>query len=77
MKMSECRSCGEQIIWTVTSTGKKMPVDADTSSEGTFRLEESGDQMDVVAVFAKKGSEPELHVSHFATCPDRSSWRKS
>ena len=24
---SECRSCGEPIIWCLTAKGKKMPVD--------------------------------------------------
>jgi len=24
---SECRSCGEPIIWCLTARGKKMPVD--------------------------------------------------
>ena len=24
---AECRSCGEPIIWCVTKSGKKMPVD--------------------------------------------------
>lgn len=24
---SECRSCGEVILWCVTAKGKKMPVD--------------------------------------------------
>ena len=24
---SECRSCGEPIIWCITAKGKKMPVD--------------------------------------------------
>ncbi len=24
---SECRSCGEPIIWCITASGKKMPVD--------------------------------------------------
>ena len=24
---SECRSCGEPIIWCITAIGKKMPVD--------------------------------------------------
>lgn len=24
---SDCRSCGESIIWCITAKGKKMPVD--------------------------------------------------
>ena len=26
--MSKCKSCGAEIIWITTTTGKKMPVDA-------------------------------------------------
>ena len=29
MKLSECRSCHAPIVWTTTSNGKRMPVDAD------------------------------------------------
>ena len=28
--MSKCRSCGEEIVWLDTDSGKKIPVDADT-----------------------------------------------
>ena len=74
MKIDNCRSCGEPIVWTVTKNGKKMPVDAEASSEGTFALEDDG--RNVAAVFHPKGSAPDLHESHFGTCPDRDGWRK-
>lgn len=32
---SECRSCGEPIIWCVTESGKRMPVDVPTDDEPT------------------------------------------
>lgn len=28
--MSECRSCGEEIVWLKTDNGKNIPVDAET-----------------------------------------------
>lgn len=28
----KCRSCGADIIWTVTEAGKRMPVDPDGTS---------------------------------------------
>ena len=31
--MSECRSCGDEIVWMVTPNGKKIPVDAETVSD--------------------------------------------
>lgn len=30
---SECRSCGDPIIWCVTARGKKMPVDIPDGDE--------------------------------------------
>lgn len=32
---TECRSCGEPIIWCITSKGKKMPVDEPENDEPT------------------------------------------
>jgi len=29
-----CRSCGEEIVFVKTAAGKKMPIDADTWTEG-------------------------------------------
>ena len=48
---SECRSCGEPIIWCTTAKGKKMPVDVPEDDAPT--------------------------TSHFATCKDADTWRKS
>lgn len=30
LKVTECRSCGAEIVWMKTQKGKNMPVDADT-----------------------------------------------
>lgn len=32
--MPKCRSCGEQIIFLKTASGKNIPVDAETVTEG-------------------------------------------
>ena len=43
MKLSRCRSCGEPILWTITTNGKRMPVDAEPVaglSRG-FRIDET------------------------------------
>lgn len=34
MKTSRCRSCDAEIVWLKTATGKNMPVDASTVTEG-------------------------------------------
>lgn len=75
MRITECRSCGESIVWTTTSNGKRMPVDAEpvppNASAMLFRLVERGMDDEVLAQFVPSGQhdrEPELYVSHFATC---------
>lgn len=37
--MSVCRSCGAAIVWLETKSGKKMPVDAETASQGDTQFE--------------------------------------
>lgn len=77
MKLSHCSGCAAPIIWTVTSKGKAMPVDADPVSVGRgFRLEEhDGDE--VRAVFtAEPDAGEKLYVSHFASCPHANAFRR-
>lgn len=78
MREVPCRSCGAPMIWTVTSSGRRMPVDAEPSSLGTFALEEEGDLVLAVLVpNAAQDTSGQLHMSHFATCPQADDWRKS
>jgi hypothetical protein len=35
---SECRSCGEPIVWCITKNGKKMPVDIEDEGDWTMPL---------------------------------------
>lgn len=60
-KVAKCRSCGEYIVWVKTQAGNNMPVDADSFTEG-----------DELVYDAEAG-----HISHFATCPNADSHRKS
>jgi hypothetical protein len=73
MRISECRTCKAEIIWTVTTNGKKMPVDAEPDAAGTFVLTEG-----MNGVFAKVDnaySGPK-HQSHFATCAHAAEHRR-
>jgi len=92
VKLSRCRSCKEPIIWTVTSNGKRMPVDADpVKAARGFRIDEQlldeaqmgfdEDELrpgkDVVATFTATPAPGErLYISHFATCPDANEHRR-
>ena len=33
--LAECRSCGESIVWCITASGKKMPVNEPTDDTPT------------------------------------------
>ena len=75
-----CRSCGAEILWTVTHKGRPMPVDAEPVEGGNIRLRHDDDG--IVAEYPGK-EHPSLfeaprprYVSHFATCPERDEWRK-
>lgn len=72
--MSQCRSCGADIVWALTTNGKRMPVDAEPSAEGNIRLRNAGGHVfaDVVAPL----SHDRLRLSHFATCPSFAKHRR-
>lgn len=77
MKLAHCSGCDAPIIWTVTSKGKAMPVDADPATVGRgFRLEEhDGDEIRAVFTADPEPGE-KLYVSHFASCPQANVFRK-
>ncbi len=64
--IATCKSCGAPVIWCVTTTGKKMPVDARESSRGNLTLERQPDG-ELLARYVEPGTG--THTSHFATCP--------
>lgn len=92
MKLSRCRSCEAPIIWTITTNGKRMPVDAEPvlAPQG-FRIDETlldDTQMgfndddlkpgkDLLATFTAEPKPGELlYQSHFSTCPDAAAHRR-
>lgn len=62
-----CRSCGAEIIWTVTRKGKKMPVDAETTQHGKFLLQPSDVKNTPLAVFVSEQEQytGPRYTSHF------------
>ena len=77
---SRCKSCGKEIIWIKTVSGKKMPCDAggilyrpDRNGELTLVTREGS----TVRATQDKDSELIGYTSHFATCPTANRWRKS
>ena len=69
-----CRSCGAPVVWAITESGKRMPVDAKSDDRGRLRL--YVDNLGVVHVTHDPFSATVHFRPHFATCPDAESWRK-
>lgn len=68
-RTSRCRSCNAEIIWAVTATGKRMPVDAAPSANGNIHLEGT------TAIVLDEPVDG-ARTSHFATCPNADQHRK-
>ena len=77
-----CRSCGKQILWIRTKSGKNMPVDPTFVN---FKKVDGGKERIVLPngeVIAGERCEaddnPDGHgyISHFATCPNADSHRR-
>ena len=71
---SACSSCGRAIIWTVSSYGARLPLDARPVT--VYEIEEDDgqvnalnlkDQIDDLWPGVKRAK---LYVSHFLTCPN-------
>lgn len=74
--MAKCSSCGADIIWARTESGRRIPLDAapvdPTKVDGAGFLENG------VARFGAFELPPGTprYVSHFATCPHAARHRK-
>lgn len=78
-----CESCNAQIIWAVTETGKRIPVDAEPVAGGDIELvEQRGSPLARVLGAASlfdtedDGAARCTHLNHFDTCPavERYGW---
>lgn len=70
--MNNCGSCGAQILWVETSTGKWVPLDPDMVPDGNVEVY---DGVAVVIANSSVGSR-DRYKSHFATCPNAGQHRK-
>lgn len=64
MNIVKCSSCGRAIVWALSPTGARLPVDARAVT--VYRLEDEGQQVNAVKV----DHEAKIYVSHFLTCPN-------
>ncbi len=77
-RLSVCRSCPAEVVWTITAGGKRMPVDANPSDRGDLELvdEVSGVVRSTYVPEEEREGRDDLHLSHFATCPQAGQWRE-
>lgn len=58
LKTVRCRACDQYIVFLPTASGKQMPVDAESVTEGDELFDS------------------QVHISHFATCPEADRFRR-
>ncbi len=81
MASSHCRSCDAPIIWCTTTSGKKMPVDAEPHVDGNvwvaadFTAYVLG-RAEIEKRFTPEERATELRKSHFSTCKQAGDWRR-
>jgi hypothetical protein len=66
--IQKCRSCGADIVWAVTPSGARQPLDA--KPDKRIALEMSDDGAPPLARIVN------TYTPHHATCPDAERWRK-
>jgi len=74
MSVQTCETCGAAIVWCLTKNDKRQPVDVDPVANGNIKIMEEPDGT-LRSIVVKPGSEPNLRISHHATCPDAKQWK--
>ena len=75
---AKCFSCGAIVIWCHTTSGGRMPVNAEPSPNGNLMMHENGaiEALNRAEVVKAKAAGMPLYLSHFATCSAPSKYRK-
>ena len=68
---TKCQMCGAWIVWAVTDTGKRIPLDVSPVYGGNVVLSNDCDLAQIV----KTDRSVKRWVSHFSTCPQSKEWR--
>jgi hypothetical protein len=70
-----CRSCAAPIFWALTTTGTRMPIDAEPAQTGNITVVSDDDGHHLAQVHRWPTDEWPRYTSHFQTCPDAAAWR--
>jgi hypothetical protein len=76
-----CRSCGADIVWTLSVKGKRQPIDAEPVAGGTIRIFAGRPLTNrvvgaVIDLFDETDT-GDRYQPHHMTCPTAHLWRKS
>lgn len=81
--MDTCSACPATIVWTVTPTGAKSPIDYAPSEQGNVLVLQPqglGEMLSVVlskdALKLARERGLRLHMPHHATCPHADQFRR-
>jgi len=82
--MAKCKSCGAEIVWVRTETGRAMPLDPgevaliESSQGSVLAVTASGKVIrgDIVGNSCEDGYIL-ARISHFATCPQADQHRRN
>lgn len=82
-RLDNCRSCKAPVVWlTIRPGGRRMPIDPDPVDDGNIMADLNAAvgvvmSAETVAVLREDDSDEPLYRSHFATCPDARTWRRT
>lgn len=74
MNHTYCRSCNAPIVWVLTKSGKRMPIDATPVETGNIVL--NGITAEVLKAGVVPAQGVPRYVSHFSTCPQSAEHRR-
>jgi hypothetical protein len=77
---STCRSCQAEILWVVTTNGRRMPLDVEPDPVNGRFVKTRVEGEDKIVRFVKDKDLAEntktLYSSHFQTCPNAREHRR-
>lgn len=80
--MARCKSCGAEIIWIKTTSGKAMPCNAKEvvyweNKDGKANIVRPNGEVVRADLDGEEGKESGIgYISHFATCPNANVHRR-
>lgn len=70
-----CKSCTAGVVWAVTKSGRRMPINVTPDPHGNVILK-TGGEVPVAVVTVQPPAEGEVrYTSHLATCPNAAQHR--